>query len=144
MRRRPGVALTFAAAAAFSAWNPLAAPLGLLVGLGAVALAVRALRAPHLRPEPGAAGGPGRAVAAAALVLAVVAVLGSAWVLARTAGVGRGTGGADVVEAPAPGEGAKALDDAAGATREARGRARAELEAVEREGSADGAGRPAP
>jgi hypothetical protein len=123
VRRRPAVALAFAAAAAFSAWNPLAAPFGLVVGLGALVLAVRALRP-----------GRGRTLAVAALVLSAGAVLGSATVLARTAGVGRGPGGAEVVAPPGPGEGARALDEAAEATREARESARGELEAVEGEG----------
>jgi hypothetical protein len=144
VRRRPAVALLFAAAAAFSAWNPLAAPFGLLVGIGATVLAVRALRSPHLRGATGAADGRARTLALAALVLALAAVLGSAAVLARTAGVGRGAAGADVVAAPAAGERARTLDEGAEATREARGRAREELEAVEREGTRAGAGRTAP
>jgi hypothetical protein len=116
--RAPLVALAFALAAAFSAWNPLAAPFGLVVGLGAIVLSARALRAPRLRPA-----------AWAALAVSILAALGSAIVLARTAGVGRGPGGADIVRTPAPAEVEASLGAAGGATKEARDRASAALPA---------------
>jgi len=118
--RPPLVALGFALAAAFSAWTPLAAPFGLVVGVGAVVLSARALKAPRLRPA-----------AYLALLVSIAAVLGSAAVLALTAGVGRGLGGEDIVAAPAPAEVTRSLDEAAAATKEARDRASAELPAAE-------------
>ncbi|MFO0581336.1 MAG: hypothetical protein U0229_03605 [Anaeromyxobacter sp.] len=116
--RPPVVALVLAVAAAFSAWNPLAAPFGLVVGLVAAVLSVRAVRGPRLRWA-----------AWAALALSSVAAAGAAVVLARTAGVGRGPAGAEVVPAPPPAEVSKGLDDAAAATRDARERAARELPA---------------
>jgi hypothetical protein len=126
--RRPWAALGFAVAAALSAWNPLAAPFGLVTGVGATILAVRALRRPGHR-----------ALATTALGVALAAVLGSAAVLALTAGVGRGPGGADVVPVPPPSETKATLDDAEARTRDARARARSELEALPRDEA-----RPAP
>lgn len=113
-RRLPLAALGFAIAAVLSSWNPLAAPFGLVVGLGAAILAVRAL-----------AGNGRRALAGVALVLALGAAVGSALVLALTAGVARDEG-AVVVPVPAPGEVERDLDRAAERTRSARERAEAE------------------
>ncbi len=109
----------FALAAAFSSWNPLAAPFGLAVGLASAALSVGALR-----------GGAKRAIAIAALCVSLLAVAASTFVLARTAGVGREPAGA-VVSAPAPPEVERILDEAAERTRAARERAREELGKVD-------------
>jgi hypothetical protein len=109
-------ALGFALAAALACWNPLAAPFGMLVGLSAGFLSIRALRR-----------GGGRPIAAAALALSVAAVAGSGLVLAVTAGVGRDPTGEPVVSGPSGDEAAKALDEAAERTRAARERAREEL-----------------
>ncbi|HTN50890.1 MAG TPA: hypothetical protein VML50_00690 [Anaeromyxobacter sp.] len=113
-------AAAFGAAAVLASWNPLAAPFGLVVGLGALGLSVRALL------RGGRAG-----LAAAALGLSLLAVAGSAVVLARTAGVGRDPTGEPVVPGPAPGAAAAQLDDAEARTRAARERARSELEGLE-------------
>jgi hypothetical protein len=109
-------ALGFALAAALSAWNPVAAPFGLLVGLAAAVLALRALRL-----------GGRRKLASLALVIALAAASGSAVVLALTAGVGRELGGEPVVSGPSREEAAGLLDQAAAGTRAARERARDEL-----------------
>jgi hypothetical protein len=132
--RLPWAALGFAAAAAFSCWNPISAPFGLVVGLAALLLALRALR----RSGPGRP----RALSAAALVLSAGAVVGSGLVLALTAGVGRELRGEPVVPAPSRGDVAGELDSAAERTRPARERARSELEALDRtdEGRASGRG----
>jgi hypothetical protein len=122
--RLPVAALGFAAAAAFSSWNPLSAPFGLVVGVAALFLGVRALR----RCGDGRA----RTVCASAIALAGGAVLASGLVLALTAGVGRELGGMPVVKVPARGEVNAELDAAEERTRAARERARAELEALER------------
>jgi hypothetical protein len=42
--RLAGAALAFGIAAAFCCWNPLAAPFGLVLGLAATVISVRALR----------------------------------------------------------------------------------------------------
>ena len=120
---RPWAALAFAVAAALSAWNPLAAPFGLLVGLAAAVMAARALRRPVAR-----------AMAVVALVIALGAAAGSGVVLALTAGVGRGPGGAEIVPAPPAEQTRAALDQAEARTREARERARSELEALPKGG----------
>jgi hypothetical protein len=117
--RLPVAALGFATAAALSAWNPLSAPFGLAVGVASVGLAIRALRT-----------GRARWPSIAALLVAAAATLGSALVLALTAGVGRDLGGEPVVAVP-PGVARKELDDAAERTRASRERARRELEALE-------------
>jgi hypothetical protein len=109
--------LGFGLAALAASWNPAAAPFGLAVGLGAALVAVRALRA-----------GPRRRVAAAGLAAALAAVAVSALVLALTAGVGRQAGQTTLVPQATPAEVGQALDEAAARTREARERARAELE----------------
>jgi hypothetical protein len=113
-RRLPIAALTFALAAALSSWNPLAAPFGLVVGLGAAVLSVRALT-----------GNGRRLLSGVALVLALGAAVASALVLALTAGVARDEG-AVVVPVPAAGEVERDLDAAAERTRAARERAEAE------------------
>jgi len=110
------VALGFAAAAAFSAWNPLAAPFGLVVGVCAAGISARALL-----------GGGRRALPAAALALSLGAVAWSGVVLARTAGVGRELSGEPVVSGPSGEEATRMLDEAAERTRASRERAREEL-----------------
>jgi hypothetical protein len=109
-------AVAFAAAAALSAWNPLAAPFGLVVGVVSAALALRALQQ-----------GARRWVASAALALSLAAMIASGIVLALTAGVGREPTGGAVVDAPPPAEASKALDAARDRTEAARKRARDEL-----------------
>jgi hypothetical protein len=118
-RRLPFAALGFAVAAALSAWNPLSAPFGLLVGLVAAALSLRALTLPTRRRW-----------SVAALVVALGAAVGSAFVLALTAGVVRDTGEV-VVSAPSPDEVTKELDAAEARTRAARERAEAERRKLE-------------
>jgi hypothetical protein len=134
-RRLPVAALVFGAAAAFASWNPIAAPFGLVVGLAAGAIAVRALRQGGRRP-----------LAAAGLALSLLAIAASALVLALTAGLGRDPAGEPVVSGPSRAEAARELDAAAERTRAARERARSELDRVEdeeRPGREDG-GRDAP
>lgn len=114
------MAAGFGVAALLSSWNPLAAPFGLVVGLAAAVLSLRALLG----------GGP-RRVAAAGLALSIVAVAVSGVVLARTAGLGREPGGETVVPGPTPAQASGELDAAAARTRAARERARRELEATE-------------
>src|SRR5512141_2910845 len=104
-------AVAFALAAALSSWNPLAAPFGVVVGLAAIIIAGRALQQ-----------GGRRWLSALALVLAVGAVAASGLVLALTAGVGREPTGGALVQAPAPAEARRALDEAADRTRAARER----------------------
>ncbi len=132
--RLPFAALGFAAAAALSAWNPLSAPFGLVVGIAAAVLSARALRR-----------GGARLVAGGALVLSAGAVVSSALVLALTAGVGRELGGEPIVKVPPRADVEAELDAAAERTRAARERARAELEALEgpRGGEAPRGERPA-
>lgn len=126
--RLPFAALGFAAAAALSSWNPLSAPLGLVVGAAALVLAVRALRR-----------GGRRVLSAGALALSVVAVAVSALVLALTVGVGRELGGEPVVPAPGRADVNAELDAAAERTRSARERARSELDQLDgREGGGTG------
>lgn len=122
-------ALGFGLAAALSSWNPLAAPFGLVVGIAAAVIALRALGRGVRRP-----------IAAAGLALSVLAIAASAVVLAVSAGVGREPAGEAVVPAPPPAEVTRELDAAAGRSREARERARGELRAVEGEPGAKGAG----
>lgn len=114
--KKPGLAAAvFAVAAALSCWNPIAAPFGLLVGLGAAYLAWRAWRR-----------GGRRIVAAAALAVSTVAVAWSGAVLARTAGVGREPNEA-VVSGATGDQAARILDEEEERTRAARDRARGEL-----------------
>src|SRR5919197_658721 len=98
-RARAGVALAFAVAALAAAWNPLAAPLGLVVGIAAIVLALRARRR-----------SPRRGVAAVALVIGLVASVTSVAVLIVTAGaVGVELEGGPVVKGRPPAELDKAL-----------------------------------
>jgi hypothetical protein len=113
-------AVTFGTAAAFSSWNPLAAPFGFVVGLAAIAISVRALRRGARRP-----------LAAAGLALSVLAVGASALVLALTAGVGRDPADDPVVAGPTREEAVQRLDEAAERTKAARERARRELDQVD-------------
>lgn len=131
--RAPGarLALAFAGAAAAACWNPFAAPVGLVVGIAAVALAWRARR------RAAARGG----LPLAALALAMAAVVASAAVLAFTAGsVGTELPGAPVLKARSPEELERALGEAAARTRAERERAAAELERL---GGLDGGAPPA-
>lgn len=108
--RRGWVALGFALAALFACWSPLAAPFGLLTGLGAAVLGWRARR------------GGGR-LALLALGLGLLVSAGSAWVLWRTAGLGPGPDGAS---RPLPGrdvETSRRLDAAAAESQAERRRA---------------------
>ena len=130
-RPLPVAALGFAVAAALSSWSPLSAPFGLVVGLASLALAIRALRA-----------GSVRWASIAAIAIAAAAALGSALVLALTAGVGRDLGGEPVLAVP-PGVAGADLDAAAERTRASRERARQELEALQRTPGAPPAGPPA-
>jgi hypothetical protein len=114
------VALAFAIAAALAAWNPLAAPFGLVVGVAAIVLSARAL-----------SGARGRRLALAGLVVALAAAVTSAAVLALTAGVGRRGDGDAIVKARTPEEVRQALDRAERESREARDRARRELEQLD-------------
>ncbi|WP_242343252.1 hypothetical protein [Anaeromyxobacter terrae] len=124
-RRLPLAALGFAVAAALSSWNPLSAPFGVIVGLVAAVLAVRAL-----------VEGSSRAAATTALCLSLAAAIVSGMVLARTAGLGRRGPGESIVTAPS-GEGVDAqLDAAAERTRAPREGAQRELQAVEKRESA--------
>jgi hypothetical protein len=118
--RLPVAALGFAAAAALSSWNPLSAPLGLVVGLAATALAARALWR-----------GGARAVSGSALALAIGAVVASVLVLALTAGVGRELRGQPIVTTPSREDVEGQLGAARDQTRPARERARSELDALE-------------
>ncbi len=113
---RPALmALAFALAALVASWSPLAAPFGLLTGLGALALAVRARRE-------------GGRVAWVALALALLASVASAWVLARTAGLGRTLDDAPLVPAHGERETSKELDAAAERSRAARERAEQQVD----------------
>ena len=114
--RLPLAALGFAVAAALSAWSPLSAPFGALVGAGAFVLSVRAVR----RAEK-------RALPVLAAVISAAAVTASSVVLARTAGVGREAGPSPFTPPPSSEEMRRELDQAADRTRESRERARREL-----------------
>lgn len=113
--RRAVSALGFALAALLACWSPLAAPFGLLTGMGAALLAVLALRA-------------GRRGARLALGLALVATVGAGWVVARTAGFGRDPGDAPQVPSAGERETAGKLDAAAGESRAERQRAGAQAD----------------
>jgi hypothetical protein len=124
-RRLPLAALGFAVAAALSSWNPLSAPFGVIVGLAAAVLAVRALVEGSSRPA-----------AATALCLSLAAASVSGIVLARTAGLGRRGPGEHIVAVPG-GEGLEAqLDAAAERTRASREGAQRELQTLEKRESA--------
>jgi hypothetical protein len=115
------VALLLALAAAFSSWNPVAAPFGLAVGVAAAVLSARAAS----RAE-----GRRRGLARAALALSVLAAAGSAVVLLLAAGVGRGAQDASPVPSRSPEEARGILDRQEAETAEARERARRELEGI--------------
>lgn len=129
--RLPFAALGFALAAAFSSWNPISAPFGLVVGLAALVVGIRALRASPT--------GRRRGVSTGAVLLSFAAVVASTFVLALTAGFGRELGGTPIVPVPTREDVAAELDAAAERTRPARERAGAELEALDRQ-DADQAG----
>ena len=118
--RLPLAALGFGLAAALSSWNPISAPFGVVVGIVALLLGLRALR-----------GGERRAISSAAIAVSFLAVVASVVVLALTAGVGRELGGTPVVKAPSREDVTGELDRAAERTRAARDRARGELDALE-------------
>jgi hypothetical protein len=114
---RPRLALVFAVAALAGSWNPIAAPLGFAVAIGAAVLALRALRAGGRRPLP-----------VAALSLSILALATSAVILVATAGsVGGELSGERVVKGRSAEELDRVLSEAAGRTRSARERAAGEL-----------------
>ncbi len=117
-RKLAVAAACFAVAAALSSWNPLAAPFGLVVGLIALAISIRAFRL-----------GGRRGVAGVALAVSLLAVAGSGLVLALTAGVGRELAG-QLVSGASREEAGRTLDQEEERTRAARERARQELENV--------------
>ncbi len=120
--------LAFAVAAVASSWNPVAAPFGLVVGLVAVILAIRALRRDR----------PRRKADLAALGLGAVAVLVSAAVIAVTAGaVGVDLPGKPVVQGRTAAELDQVLSESGERTRARRQRAIEELDAT-REGARGG------
>jgi hypothetical protein len=130
-RPRGALALAFALVAGACCWNLLAAPFALLTALGAVVLAVRALRRGSRR------------MPAAALAIAVLAAVASGVVLAAGGGA---VGGPDAdlgVQARSPEELRRLLDEAAARSREARARAERELERLPPEGGGE-RGSPAP
>jgi hypothetical protein len=112
------VALAFGVAAALSCWNPVSAPFGLVVGVAAAVLSARAV-----------ARAASRRLAWGALAVSTLAAVASAGVLALTAGVGR-VGEGPVVPARSSADARKALDRAEAETRDARERARKELDAL--------------
>jgi hypothetical protein len=108
--RKAWIALGFALAALFSSWSPLAAPFGLLTGLGAAALALRARRA-------------GGRAWLAGLALALLAVTVSTWVLARGGSPGPSVPAASRALPVGAGETSRRLDAEAEQSRAARERA---------------------
>jgi hypothetical protein len=112
--------LGFGLAALAACWNPVAAPFGLVTGVGALILSVRQLR------------GGRRAPAALGLACALLAILGALAVLALSAGVGREASGTALVPQPTPPEVGRRLDEAAAGSKEARERAAAELDKLEK------------
>lgn len=115
------LALGFALAALLACWNPLSAPFGFLTGLGAAIAGLRARRAPP----------PGGRSARAAVLVASLAMVASAGVLAVGAGVGRNPAGERIVPARSAEEMDRILDAAARESREARDRARDDLDRIE-------------
>jgi hypothetical protein len=115
-RKLAVAAVAFALAAAVSSWNPIAAPFGLLLGVAAAFLSIRAFRL-----------GARRAVAGVALAISILAVVGSGIVLAVTAGVGREPTGEPVVSGATGDAAGRVLDEEEARTRDARARAREEL-----------------
>jgi hypothetical protein len=120
--RLPIAALAFGVAAAFSSWNPLGAPFGLVVGLAAAVIALRA-----------SARGGRKLLWVGALVVSLAAVAVSALTLARTAGVGRRPDEQTIVSVPDRAQIDAQLDAAEEKTRAARERATKELDALEPE-----------
>ncbi len=115
---RAGVALAFAVAALAASWSPIAAPLGLITGIGATIFAARSLRVRGRKLVP-----------AAALALAILAVLASTAVLLLTAGaVGTELAGERVVAGRSRVELDRVLAEAAERTSADRGRAARQLE----------------
>ena len=113
--------LALALAALAACWNPLAAPFGLLVGIAATVLSIRALRRTGQR----------RRVLAAALASAALAVIASVVMLALTVGVvGSELSGEPVVKGRSLGELEEALSGAAARTRGLRERASQELDSL--------------
>jgi len=120
-------ALAFALLALGASWNPMAAPFGLLVGVGAVILSLRARR-----------GVPSRR-ATLALALAALATVASAAVLLLGAGaMSVELTGEPVVKGRSAAELDEVLSAAAARTAAARGRAEGELDRLS--GRADGGG----
>jgi hypothetical protein len=115
-RPRGALALAFALVAAACSWNALAAPFALVTALGAIVLAIRALRRGSRR------------MPAAAPVLALLAAGASALVLAAASGAVRGPEQQVAVEPRSPAEVRRALDEAAARSRDARRRAERELD----------------
>jgi hypothetical protein len=117
---RAVVSFAFALAALLAAWNPIAAPFGLVVGVAASVLALRAMRR---TPRP--------PIAVAALALGTLAVAASIAVIVLTAGaVGVDLPGEPVVKGRTPEELDQVLSDAAARTRAERERASRELESL--------------
>ncbi len=128
--RWPRVALLFAICAALSAWNPLAAPAGLIVGIGAVLIAWRAA----VREE-----GRTRRIAICAVALGGGAVVASAVVLLLSSGMlSRNLPEQAVVPGRAPNEVKRLLEEAERRTEAARGRAADELRRLPPARSVDG------
>jgi hypothetical protein len=118
MSRLPQVALGFGVAAVLSAWNPLAAPFGLIVGGAAAALAGRAITR----------GLGDRWLAWAALATGCGAVLCSlVFLLVGAGAVGAGLASPELSPGRDPAEGQRMLDSAAKRTAPARDRAAREL-----------------
>lgn len=133
--RLPWAALVFACAALLACWNPLAAPLGLPVGVAAAAIGGWALARRRGR----------RGVAlAAALLGGSAAVVAGAVLAIASARLAAGEPPGEAVVAPRGAAEVKSLLDAAAArTRPARARAARELGApgapADRDGGASGA-----
>lgn len=117
---RPGAgALAFAVSALLSSWNAFAAPLGLVVGLGAALLGWLALRGGRAR----------RSLALAAVALGLLAVVASTATLLLTAGAVTGDlQGEEIVKGRTPAQAAGVLDEAARRTAPGRDRALRELD----------------
>ena len=135
-RARPRLALGFALAALACCWNPVAAPFGAIVGLGAMIVAGLAVR----RAERGR-----RALAVAALAMATLAVLGSAVAFLRTAGaVSADLPGEPVVKSRTAAELDQVLAGAAERTRARREEAARQLDAATPDGGRTERARPRP
>jgi len=113
--------LVLSVAALLSAWNPFAAPAGLLLGLASGALGLWSLR--RRRGN--------RVAAASALALGALAAVVSGLVLAFTAGaVTSELTGEPVVKGRSAAEASALLDDARAASDPARQRARQQLDSA--------------